>query len=127
MYTIASCWGILLKPRKRRKTPKPKGFHYECKLGEGSGKSVFTVNAIYFDLLLEYYRGSSLRKKTSISIDENLWREWISFVVDKTGSARKISSELEKAIEEYMERHSGASQRDLNGGTQQLRRSNLEE
>ena len=68
-----------------------------------------------------------MRKKTSISIDENLWREWIRFVVDKTGSARKISSELEKAIEEYMERHSGASQRGLNGGTQQLRRSNLEE
>jgi len=47
--------------------------------------------------------------------------------VNKTGSARKISSELEKAIEENMKRHSSASQRDLNGGTQKLRRSNLEE
>jgi len=46
------------------------------------------------------------RKKTSISVDENLWREWISFVVNKTGSARKISEELEKAIREYMKRHS---------------------
>ena len=68
-----------------------------------------------------------MRKKTSISVDENLWREWIRFVVNKTGSARKISSELEKAIEENMKRHSSASQRDLNGGTQKLRRSNLEE
>lgn len=43
------------------------------------------------------------KRKTSISIDEELWKEWIKFVVDKTGSARKLSEELEKVIREYME------------------------
>jgi len=45
------------------------------------------------------------RKKTSISIDEGLWKKWIIFVVKKTGSTRKISDELENALKEYMERH----------------------
>ena len=45
------------------------------------------------------------KRKTSIAVDDDLWREWIKFVVDKTGSARKVSEELEHAIEEYMKKH----------------------
>ena len=42
------------------------------------------------------------KRKTSISIDEDLWKQWTMFVIDKTGSARKLSEELEKALEQYM-------------------------
>jgi metal-responsive CopG/Arc/MetJ family transcriptional regulator len=45
------------------------------------------------------------KRKTSITIDENLWKEWTKFVVDKTGSARKLSEEIEKSLREYMKKH----------------------
>jgi hypothetical protein len=44
------------------------------------------------------------RKKTSIAIEENLWKEWTVFVVNKTGSARKLSDEIENALKEYMKK-----------------------
>ena len=40
----------------------------------------------------------------TISIDEELWKEWIKFVIDKTGSARKLSEEIENALREYMKK-----------------------
>ena len=43
------------------------------------------------------------RKKTSISIDPQIWDRWLHFVLDRTGSMRKTSEELEKAIVHYME------------------------
>ena len=42
------------------------------------------------------------KKKTSIAVDPRLWTEWIQFVVAKTGSARKLSEEIEKALRYYM-------------------------
>lgn len=45
------------------------------------------------------------KAKTSINIDKRAWTEWIKFVVNKTGSTRKISEELEKALQEYMKKH----------------------
>ena len=45
------------------------------------------------------------KQKTSIIIDRDLWKEWTIFVIKKTGSARKLSEELEKAIKEYMQKH----------------------
>jgi hypothetical protein len=45
------------------------------------------------------------KAKTSINIDKQVWKEWIQFVVSKTGSARKVSEELEKALQEYMKKH----------------------
>jgi hypothetical protein len=42
------------------------------------------------------------RRKTSVSVDDKLWREWISFVVTETGSTRKVSEWTENAIREYM-------------------------
>ena len=46
------------------------------------------------------------KRKTSISIDKELWKKWTKFVIDKTGSARKLSEEIENALEEYMKRES---------------------
>lgn len=43
-----------------------------------------------------------LKKKTSIMVDAELWRRWISFVVSIHGSTRKISEEVEKALLGYM-------------------------
>ena len=34
--------------------------------------------------------------------DEELWKEWTKFVIDKTGSARKLSEEIEEALKDYM-------------------------
>lgn len=46
------------------------------------------------------------KRKTSIQIFDQLWRDWTKFVIDETGSSRRTSSYVEKAIREYMERHS---------------------
>ncbi len=45
------------------------------------------------------------KKKTSFIIDEDLHRRFLSFVVKKHGSMRKLSEEIEQAIREYLERH----------------------
>ena len=47
----------------------------------------------------------SQKHKTSINIEKQTWNEWNHFVLDKTGSTRKVSEELEKALKEYMEKH----------------------
>jgi len=48
---------------------------------------------------------SKEKAKTSINIDKETWMDWVKFVVNKTGSARKMSEELEKALQEYMKRN----------------------
>ena len=50
------------------------------------------------------------KRKTSISVDDDLWRQWTIFVVTKTGSARKVSEELENAMMEYMEKNNQGEQ-----------------
>ena len=45
----------------------------------------------------------SERNITSISIDPQIWDRWLHFVLDRTGSMRKTSEELEKALVHYME------------------------
>ena len=47
----------------------------------------------------------SEKSKTSININKNTWSEWIKFVVNKTGSARKVSETLELALVEYMKKN----------------------
>jgi hypothetical protein len=42
------------------------------------------------------------KRKTSITIDEKLWKEWTMFVINTTGSARKLSEEIENALKSYM-------------------------
>ena len=48
---------------------------------------------------------SQCKKKTSIVVNPKIWQEWVKFVIDKTGSSRKVSEELENAIREYMKKH----------------------
>ena len=38
-------------------------------------------------------------------MNAKLWTEWMKFVLDETGSSRKTSEVLEKALKEYMEKH----------------------
>ena len=45
------------------------------------------------------------RIKTSITIDEYLWKEWSIFVIEKRGKGRKGSDEIESALREYMQNH----------------------
>jgi len=42
------------------------------------------------------------RQKTSIYVDEDLWREFTIYTVTRFGN-RALSDTLEKAIREYME------------------------
>ena len=43
--------------------------------------------------------------KTSISIDEDLWKAWLAYVIKKRGTTKKASAELELALREYMKNH----------------------
>ncbi|MEM3787023.1 MAG: hypothetical protein QXZ59_06535 [Nitrososphaeria archaeon] len=51
------------------------------------------------------------KHKTSMNLGKEVWEEWIRFVVNKTGSTRTIGSETEKAMKEYMKKHSINSQK----------------
>ena len=46
-----------------------------------------------------------VKKTTSIKVEETLWKKWLSYVVSKHGSTRHVSEELEKALQEYMDKH----------------------
>jgi len=61
-------------------------------------QSIYTVNSI------TYLVKNMTKRKTSIAIDENLWKEWTKFVIDKTGSARRTSEEIENALKQYMKK-----------------------
>jgi hypothetical protein len=45
------------------------------------------------------------KKKTSIYIDEELWKEWMHFVIEdpEYGSSRKASEALEDAMRCYLD------------------------
>jgi hypothetical protein len=45
------------------------------------------------------------KKKTSLAIESEVWIKWLTFVIQKTGSSRKISEETVNALEEYMKNH----------------------
>ena len=48
---------------------------------------------------------SMTKKKTSLAIEPEVWTRWLSFVINKTGSSRKISDITVNALEEYMKNH----------------------
>jgi hypothetical protein len=50
-----------------------------------------------------------VKKKTSINIDDRVWKDWMKFVIEKTGSVRKLSEEMENALREYMKRNGAKS------------------
>jgi hypothetical protein len=45
------------------------------------------------------------KRKTSLNIEETLWKEWLVYVVKKTGSSRKVSDYTVEALIEYMKNH----------------------
>lgn len=49
------------------------------------------------------------KRKTSLNIEDETWREWLSFVIKKTGSSRKVSEETANALKEYMKKHTESS------------------
>jgi len=48
-----------------------------------------------------------LKHKTTIIVDEKLWKSFLSFIVKKHGTTKRTSIEIESAIREYLNRHSG--------------------
>ncbi len=45
------------------------------------------------------------RKKTSLTLDEEIWKELQSYALEKHGNTRNANTELEKAMDEYMKNH----------------------
>jgi hypothetical protein len=45
------------------------------------------------------------KRRTTILIDDQLWKRFLSFVVEKHGAAKKASVEVEAAIKEYLDHH----------------------
>jgi len=42
------------------------------------------------------------KKKTSMSLDEELWKEFLRYVISKTGSTHKVSAVLEEIIRDHL-------------------------
>jgi len=45
------------------------------------------------------------KRRTTIIVDDQLWKRFLSYVVKKHGVAKKVSVEVEVAIKEYLDRH----------------------
>jgi hypothetical protein len=45
------------------------------------------------------------RRRTTIIVDDELWKRFLSYVVRKHGAAKKTSVEVEAAIKEYLDHH----------------------
>jgi len=45
------------------------------------------------------------KHKTTILVEEKLWKSFLSFIVKKHGTTKKTSAEIEAAIKEYLNRH----------------------
>jgi len=45
------------------------------------------------------------KQKTTIVVDKELWKDFLSFIVKKHGTTRKTSVEIESAIREYLNHH----------------------
>ncbi|MGB9693929.1 MAG: hypothetical protein ACPLYF_03710 [Fervidobacterium sp.] len=43
-------------------------------------------------------------RRTTIVVDDQLWKRLLSYVVRKHGTAKKASVEVEQAIKEYLDR-----------------------
>jgi hypothetical protein len=49
-----------------------------------------------------FKRPVMVKKKTSLMIDEDTWKAFTIFAAQRTGSARKMSEEVEEALKNYM-------------------------
>jgi len=45
------------------------------------------------------------KHKTTIQVDEKLWKSFLSFIVKKHGTTKKTSAEVETALKEYLKNH----------------------
>jgi hypothetical protein len=45
------------------------------------------------------------KRRTTILVDDLLWKRFLSYIVKKHGSAKKASVEVENAVMEYLDRH----------------------
>jgi hypothetical protein len=48
--------------------------------------------------------GKVTKKKTSVSLDEDLWKDFMIYVIDKTGSTHKVSDEIEDMMRERLQK-----------------------
>ncbi len=46
-----------------------------------------------------------VKHKTTVLIEEQLWKDLVIHVTQKWGSPRKVSEAIQKAVEEYLQRH----------------------
>jgi len=44
-------------------------------------------------------------RRTTIIVDDQLWKRFLSYAVKKYGTAKKVSVEVEAAVKEYLDRH----------------------
>jgi predicted transcriptional regulator len=44
------------------------------------------------------------KRRTTIVVDDQVWKRLLSYVVKKHGTAKKASFEVEKAVKEYLDR-----------------------
>jgi len=45
------------------------------------------------------------KHKTTILVEEKLWKSFLSFIVKKHGTTKKTSAEIEAALKEYLNNH----------------------
>jgi len=45
------------------------------------------------------------KRRTTILVDDLLWKRFLSYVIKQHGTARKASAEVENAVKEYLDRH----------------------
>ena len=45
------------------------------------------------------------KHKTTMQIDDKIWKKFLGLVIKKYGTTKKQSQELEIAISEYLEKH----------------------
>ena len=45
------------------------------------------------------------KRRTTIIVDDQLWKRFLTYVVKKHGVAKKASIEVQAAISEYLDRH----------------------
>ena len=51
-----------------------------------------------------FYGETVPKKKTTILVDEELWKEFVTFVLRKRGTSKKTSEEIENAMREYLKK-----------------------
>lgn len=67
--------------------------------------NVYKVYANTSMWLYDMSRGKLHR--TTIVIDEELWKRLLRYVFEKHGSSKKVSFEIEQAVKEYLDHREG--------------------